>query len=178
MVTVVVGAPAGLRGLDVGGVAERVLRVVFFLIAAMSTRPGASVTRSRAASVEDRSLMSGVTGTARWPVAPMRSLVSLTSPMSPRTIRARRDPRQWLGRCHGRLQSPAQPVRRGVQRSCLLACDLPLCECGPIGPYEAAAGLSTCSHHWRKLVGVEFSAVRWTPLSRPSFFAQAMSVYP
>ena len=54
----------------------------------------------------------------------------------------------------------------------------PLCECGPIGAYEATVGLSTSSHHWRKLVGVEFSGVRWTPLSRPSFFAQAMSVYP
>ncbi len=54
----------------------------------------------------------------------------------------------------------------------------PLCECGPTVAYEAAAGLSTSSHHWRKLVGVEFSGVRWTPLSRPSFFAQAMSVYP
>ncbi len=54
----------------------------------------------------------------------------------------------------------------------------PLCECGPFGAYEATAGLSTSSHHWRKLVGVEFSGVRWTPLSRPSFFAQAMSVYP
>jgi hypothetical protein len=54
----------------------------------------------------------------------------------------------------------------------------PLCECGPIGAYEATAGLSTCSHHWRKLVGVEFCGVRWTPLSRPSFFARAMSVYP
>jgi hypothetical protein len=55
---------------------------------------------------------------------------------------------------------------------------LPLCECGPIGVYEATAGLSTSSHHWRKLVGVEFCGVRWTPLSRPWFFAQAMSVYP
>jgi hypothetical protein len=54
----------------------------------------------------------------------------------------------------------------------------PLCECGPIGAYEATTGLSTSSHHWRKLVGVEFSRVRWTPLSRPSFFARAMSVYP
>ena len=44
--------------------------------------------------------------------------------------------------------------------------------------YEATVGLSTSSHHWRKLVGVESSRVRWTPLSRPSFFAQAMSVYP
>jgi len=35
--------------------------------------------------------------------------------------------RQWLGRCHGRLQWPAQPVRGGVQRSCLPACGLPLC---------------------------------------------------
>jgi hypothetical protein len=47
-----------------------------------------------------------------------------------------------------------------------------------IGAYEATAGLSTSSHHWRKLVGVEFCGVRWTPLSRPSFFAQARSVYP
>ena len=52
------------------------------------------------------------------------------------------------------------------------------CDCGPIGFYEATAGLSACSHHWRKLVGVEFCGVRWTPLSRPSFFARAMSVYP
>ena len=70
------------------------------------------------------------------------------------------------------------PSGVGFRGSCLLACELPLCGCGPIGPYEAAAGLSTCSHHWRKLVGVEFCGVRWTPLSRPSFFAQAMSVYP
>jgi SAM-dependent methyltransferase len=69
-------------------------------------------------------------------------------------------------------------VRCGGQRSCLAACGRPLCECGPIGAYEATAGLSTCSHHWRKLVGVEFCGVRWTPLSRPSFFAQAISVYP
>jgi hypothetical protein len=55
---------------------------------------------------------------------------------------------------------------------------LPLCDCGPIDAYEATAGLSTSSHHWRKLVGVEFSGVRWTPLSRPSFVAQAMSAYP
>ena len=52
------------------------------------------------------------------------------------------------------------------------------CECGPIGAYEATAGLSTSSHHWRKLVGVEFCGVRWTPLSRPWSFAQAMSAYP
>jgi hypothetical protein len=43
---------------------------------------------------------------------------------------------------------------------------------------HATAGLSASSHHWRKLVGVEFCGVRWTPLSRPWFFAQAMSVYP
>ena len=55
---------------------------------------------------------------------------------------------------------------------------LPLCECGPIGPYKATAGLSTSSHHWRKLVGVEFCGVRGTPLSRPSFLAQARSAYP
>jgi hypothetical protein len=78
----------------------------------------------------------------------------------------------------GRLRSPAQPVRYGVQRSCLAACGRPLCECGPIGAYEATAGLSTSSDHWRKLVGVEFCGVRWTPLSRPSFLAQARSVYP
>jgi hypothetical protein len=60
----------------------------------------------------------------------------------------------------------------------MLACDLPLCDCGLVGAYEATAGLSTSSHHWRKLVGVEFSGVRWTPLSRPLFFARAMSVYP
>ncbi len=67
----------------------------------------------------------------------------------------------------------------GVGSEVLLAgMGRPLCECGPIGAYEATVGLSTSSHHWRKLVGVEFSGVRWTPLSRPSFFAQAMSVYP
>ena len=60
----------------------------------------------------------------------------------------------------------------------LAGMDRALCECGPIGAYEATVGLSTSSHHWRKLVGVEFSGVRWTPLSRPSFFARAMSVYP
>jgi hypothetical protein len=38
-VTAVVRAPAGLRGLDVGGVVEQVLRVVFLLIAVMSTAP-------------------------------------------------------------------------------------------------------------------------------------------
>jgi hypothetical protein len=38
--------------------------------------------------------------------------------------------------------------------------------------------LSTSSLHRRKLVGVEFSIVRSTALSRPSFFAQAMSVMP
>jgi hypothetical protein len=54
----------------------------------------------------------------------------------------------------------------------------PFCDGGPTGAYEATAGFRTCSHHWRKLVGVEFSGVRWTPLSRPSFFAQAMSVIP
>jgi erythrin-vacuolar iron transport family protein len=47
-----------------------------------------------------------------------------------------------------------------------------------LGAYETTVGLSASSHHWRKLVGVEFCGVRWTPLSRPSFFAQAMSVYP
>ena len=47
-----------------------------------------------------------------------------------------------------------------------------------LAAYEATAGFSTSSHHWRKLVGVEFSGVRWTALSRPSFFAQAMSVMP
>jgi hypothetical protein len=52
------------------------------------------------------------------------------------------------------------------------------CVSEPIGAYEATAGLSTSSHHWRKLVGVEFCGVRWTALSRPSFFAQAMSAYP
>jgi len=30
-------------------------------------------------------------------------------------FRVRRDPRQWLGRCHGRLQWPAQPVRGGFR---------------------------------------------------------------
>ena len=50
----------------------------------------------------------------------------------------------------------------------------------PAGPSAArnTAGFSTSSHHCRKLVGVEFSGVRWTPLSMPSFFAAAMSVMP
>jgi hypothetical protein len=52
------------------------------------------------------------------------------------------------------------------------------CVVRAIGAYEATAGLSTSSHQWRKLVGVEFCGVRWTPLSRPWFFAQAMSAYP
>ena len=43
---------------------------------------------------------------------------------------------------------------------------------------QSTAGFSTSWHHWRKLVGVEFSGVRRTPLSRPSFLAQAMSVIP
>jgi hypothetical protein len=47
-----------------------------------------------------------------------------------------------------------------------------------MGGYEATAGFRTCSHHWRKVVGVEFSGVRWTALSMPSFLAQAMSVIP
>ena len=54
----------------------------------------------------------------------------------------------------------------------------PFCDGEPIGAYEATAGFRTCSHHWRKLVGVEFCGVRWTALSMPSFFAQAMSVIP
>jgi hypothetical protein len=54
----------------------------------------------------------------------------------------------------------------------------PFCGGEPIGAYDATAGFRTCSQNWRKLVGVEFSGVRWTPLSRPSFFAQAMSVIP
>ena len=43
---------------------------------------------------------------------------------------------------------------------------------------SATAGLSVSSHHWRKLVGVEFSGMRATALSIPWFFAQAMSVMP
>jgi len=35
--------------------------------------------------------------------------------------------------------------------------------------------LSTSSHHWRKLVGVEFPGVRWTALSRPSFGGMAQT---
>src|SRR5580693_260023 len=56
-------------------------------------RPSASVARSRAASVEGGSLTSSVTGTAGWPVAPMRSLVSFMSSISPRTMRVRRSAR-------------------------------------------------------------------------------------
>jgi hypothetical protein len=44
--------------------------------------------------------------------------------------------------------------------------------------YAATAGFRTSSLHWRKLVGVEFSGVRGTALSRPWFLAQAMSVIP
>ena len=54
----------------------------------------------------------------------------------------------------------------------------PFCDDEPVGAYEATAGFSTSSHHWRKLVGVEFPGVRRTALSRPWFFAQAMSVIP
>src|SRR5580704_15301523 len=42
----------------------------------------------------------------------------------------------------------------------------------------STAGFSTSSHHCRKLVGVVFSAVRGSALSRPSFLAHAMSVMP
>ena len=95
-VTLVVRAPAGLRGLDVGragcwrcgGTGSE--DGVFLLIAAMPARPSASVTWSRAASVEGGSLTSGVTGTAGWPVAPMRSLASLTSPRTMRVPRSAR----------------------------------------------------------------------------------------
>jgi len=59
-----------------------------------------------------------------------------------------------------------------------MASDSPFCACERAGRYEATAGFSTSSLHWRKLVGVEFSGVRGTPLSRPSFLAQAMSAIP
>ena len=54
----------------------------------------------------------------------------------------------------------------------------PFCDGEPMDAYAATAGFRTSSLHWRKLVGVEFSGVRGTPLSRPSFLAQAMSVIP
>jgi hypothetical protein len=75
----------------------------------------------------------------------------------------------------GHQRYPSGVGFRGVVRW-HVAC--PFCEGGPMGGYEATAGFRTCSHHWRKLVGVEFSGVRWTALSMPSFLAQAMSVIP
>jgi hypothetical protein len=55
-------------------------------------------------------------------------------------------------RGNGLADAMAAPVTSatrpaGVQRSCLAACDLPLCDCGLVGAYEATEGLSTCSHH-------------------------------
>jgi hypothetical protein len=40
------------------------------------------------------------------------------------------------------------------------------------------AGFSTSSHHCRKLVGVVFSGVRGSAVSRPLFLAAAMSAMP
>jgi hypothetical protein len=152
----------------------------FPLIAAMRARPSASVAWSRAASVEGGSLTSSVTRNRRVAggadeVARLTHVVDI----------AENDAGSALGEIRGNdlADAMAAPVTSairpaGVQRSCSAACGRPLCECGPIGVYEATAGLSTCSHHWRKLVGVEFCGVRWTPLSRPWFLAQARSVYP
>src|SRR5690349_20166969 len=47
-----------------------------------------------------------------------------------------------------------------------------------IGDQPNTTGFSSSLHHWRKLVGVVFSGVRGSALSRPSFLAQAMSVMP
>jgi hypothetical protein len=91
-VTPVVRAPAGLRGLDIGVVVEQVLRVVLPLDRADAGPPSASVTRSRAAS-RGRIADVGRHRNRRWPVAPMRSLASLTSSMSPRTMRVPRSAR-------------------------------------------------------------------------------------
>ena len=44
--------------------------------------------------------------------------------------------------------------------------------------YPSIAGFNTSTAHWRKLVGVLDCGVRSSALSRPSFFAAAMSVMP
>ena len=110
----------------------------------------------------------------------MSLLVSLTSSMSPRTMRAPRSARptaNGLADATGGSRHQRNPSGMGFSG---LAC------WHVTGPsvlanrfcYEMTAGLSASSHHCRKLVGVEFSGVRWTALSMPSFFAQAMSVIP
>src|SRR5260370_16617592 len=108
----------------------------------MPTRPSASVTRSRAASVEDGSLTSGVTGTAGWPVAPMRSLASLTSSMSPRTMRVPRSARPaamaWPMPWAAPVTSATRPVYRAGRDEVVhrqRAGD----EASPAGPGRAAA---------------------------------------
>ncbi len=62
--------------------------------------------------------------------------------------------------------------------SWLLAWHCPFSDWERMCSQESTAGFSTSWHQRRKLVGVEFSGVRRTALSRPSFLAQAMSVIP
>jgi hypothetical protein len=98
---------------------------------------------------------------------------------------AENDARSALGETHGNGRANA-PGGSGHQRNSpgvgfgglMVGMRLVLSAMTATRRYAATAGFSTSAHHCRKLVGVEFSGVRRTPLSRPSFFAQAMSVMP
>jgi hypothetical protein len=137
--------------------------------------------------VEAGSLMSSRAGSTARPVAATRPVVSL----SPRCRQERhRHPfgeadRRWLGQYRERPRSPMQFVRRGPVPSWLSPCHRPFSSIRVERSWDDAvaacwvtAGLSTSSLHSRKLVGVEFSGVRGTALSMPSFLAAAMSVMP
>jgi hypothetical protein len=74
------------------------------------------------------------------------------------------DKSSGLGRPNPDVRSPSEPLSaRSMRRG---------------GTQPRTAGLSTSSHHWRKLVGVVASGVRGSRLSRPSSLATAMSSMP
>jgi len=148
-VTPVVRAPAGLRGLDIGVVVEQVLSVVLPL-----DRADAGAPQCIGDPIACSFSRGWIADVGRHRNRRMAGGADEVARLTHIIDVAENDAGSSLGETRGNGLADAT------------------------GGYEATAGLSTSSDHWRKLVGVEFCGVRWTPLSRPWFLAQARSVYP